>query len=221
MNPAPSSDDLARSLDSILSQSAPRPSNQNWPPPPPSNNQNWQTPPTSNNQKSEKRSIGRRMSRALARYSIVFLIGIGATLAWQSYGDEAMEMVRTEVPSLAWLLPVSTAKPYPDGQASAAAVVTSAELVQQLKPMAADLDIVRRSVQQLANKVEQLAAKQDQMSHKQDQISQDITTLQLVEQEVSQKLSAPPQSAVPPRKTPQPTGQSSTVPPPPPSTRQR
>jgi outer membrane murein-binding lipoprotein Lpp len=161
------------------------------------------------------------MSRALARYSVVFLIGIGATLAWQSYGDEAKEIVRTEVPSLAWLLPVSTATPTPDGQASAAAVVPSAELVQQLKPMAVDLDIVRRSVQQLANKVEQLAAKQDQMSHKQDQISQDITTLQLVEQEVSQKLSAPTQSAVPPRKPPRPTGQSSTVPPPPPSTGQR
>jgi|SoiMethySBSTD1v2_1073268.scaffolds.fasta_scaffold249581_4 outer membrane murein-binding lipoprotein Lpp len=232
MNPAPSSDDLARDLDSILSQSAPRPSNQNWPPPPTSNNQNWPPPPTSNNQKSEKRSIGRRMSRAFARYSIVFLIGIGATLAWQSYGDEAMEMVRTEAPSLAWLLPVSTAKPAPkhqatvpatapDGQA-AAAVVPSAELAEKLKPMAVDLDIVRRSVQQLATKVEQLAAKQDQMSHKQDQISQDITALQLVEQEVSQKLSAPPQSrAVPPRKPPQPTGQSSTVPPPPPSTGQR
>ena len=175
MNSAPSSyHDLARDLDSIFSQSAPRPSNQNWP-----------TPPTSNIQKSEKRSIGRRTSRAFARYSIVFLIGIGATLAWQSHSDEAMEMVRTEAPSLAWLLPVSTATPTPDVQASAAAVVPSAELEQQLKPMAVDLDIVRRSVQQLANKVEQLAAKQDQMSHKQDEISQNITTLQLVEQEVS------------------------------------
>jgi TolA-binding protein len=210
MNSAPSSyHDLARDLDSIFSQSAPRPSNQNWP-----------TPPTSNIQKSEKRSIGRRMSRALARFSVVFLIGIGATLAWQSHSDEAMEIVRTKVPSLAWLLPVSTATPTPDVQASAAAVVPSAELEQQLKPMAVDLDIVRRSVQQLANKVEQLAAKQDQMSHKQDEISQNITTLQLVEQEVSQKLSAPPQSAVPPRKPPQPTARSSTVPPPPPSTGQ-
>ena len=222
MNSAPSSyHDLARDLDSILSQSAPRPSNQNWPTPPTSKNQNWPAPPTSNIQKSEKRSIGRRMSRALARFSVVFLIGIGATLAWQSHSDEAMEIVRTKVPSLAWLLPVSTATPTPDGQASAAAVVPSAELVQQLKPMAVDLDIVRRSVQQLANKVEQLAAKQDQMSHKQDEISQNITTLQLVEQEVSQKLSAPPQSrAVPPRKPPQPAAQSSTVRPPPPSTGQ-
>ena len=222
MNSAPSSyDDLARDLDSILSRSAPRPSNENWPTPPTSNIQNWPAPPTSDIQKSEKRSIGRRMSRALARFSVVFLIGIGATLAWQSYSDEVKEIVRTEVPSLAWLLPVSTAKPPPDGQASAAAVVPSSELVQQLKPMAVDLDIVRRSVQQLANKVEQLAAKQDQMSHKQDQISQNITTLQLVEQEVSQKLSAPPQSrAVPPRKPPQPAAQSSTVRPPPPSTGQ-
>ena len=222
MNSAPSSyHDLARDLDSIFSQSAPRPSNENWPTPPTSNIQNWPAPPTSDIQKSEKRSIGRRMSRALARYSVVFLIGIGATLAWQSHSDEAMEIVRTKVPSLAWLLPVSTATPTPDVQASAAAVVPSAELVQQLKPMAVDLDIVRRSVQQLANKVEQLAAKQDQMSHKQDEISQNITTLQLVEQEVSQKLSAPPQSrAVPPRKPPQPAAQSSTVRPPPPSTGQ-
>ena len=222
MNSAPSSDhDLARELDSILSQSAPRPSNQNWPTPPTSNNENWPAPPPSNVQKSEKRSIGSRISRAFVRYSVVFLIGIGATLAWRSHGDEAMEIVRTEVPSLGWLLPTSTAKPHPDRQASATAVVPSSELAQQLKPMAVDLDIVRRSVQQLANKVEQLAAKQDQMSHKQDQMSENIATLQLVEQEVSQKLSAPPQSrAVPPRKPPQPTAQSSTVPPPPPSTGQ-
>ena len=174
-----------------------------------------------NDSTGKRRSIGKRMVRALARFFIVVLIGVGATLAWQSYSDEAMEMVRTQAPSLVWLLPVSTAKPPPDGQASAASVVPSGELVQQLKPIAVDLDIVRRSVQQLANKVEQLAAKQDQMSHKQDEISQNITTLQLVEQEVSQKLSAPPQSrAVPPRKPPQPAAQSSTVRPPPPSTGQ-
>jgi len=211
MNSASSSDhDLARDLESILSQSAPRPSNQNWPTPSTSNNQNWPTPPTSNIQKSEKRSIGRRMSRALARFSVVFLIGIGATLAWQSYSDEAMEIVRTEVPSLAWLLPVSTAKPPPDGQASAAAVVPSSELVQQLKPMAVDLAIVRRSVEQLATTVEQLAAKQDQLAAKQDQMSH-IATLKSVE--------PPPQSrAVPPRKPPQPAA--STVPSPPPATGQ-
>jgi hypothetical protein len=137
------------------------------------------------------------------RYSIVFLVGIGATLAWQSYGNEAMEMVRMEVPSVAWLLPDSTAKPPPDGQTSAAAVVPSAEVVQQLKPMAVDLAIVRRNQEQLAIKVEHLAARQEQMA-------QNIATLQSDEQEVIRKLSSPPQPrAAPVPKPPQPAGQSS------------
>ena len=184
---------------------------QNWPNP----IQNWPTPPPSNMQNS-KPSIGRRTSRAFARYSIVFLIGIGVTLAWQSYSDEAMEMVRTEAPSLAWLLPVSTAKPPPDDQGSTTAAASSPELVQRLEP-GSDLAIVRRSVEQLATMVEQLAAKQDQLAAKQDQMSH-IAVLKSVE--------PPPQSrAVPPRKPPQPTAQSSatqssSVPAPPPPTGQ-
>jgi hypothetical protein len=196
MNSAPSwKEDLARDLDSILSQSAPRPANQNWPTPPTSNSQNWPTPPTSNNQKSGRRSIGRRVSRAFVRYSVVFLFGIGATLAWQSYGDEAKEMVRTEAPSLAWLPPVSRAKPPPDDQGSTTAAASS----PQLERLELSLLVVRRSVEQLALMVEQLSTKQDQLAAKQDQLSH-IATLKSVE--------SPPQSRpVPPRKPPQPTGQ--------------
>ena len=191
MNSAPSSyDDLPPK---------PPPSNviQNWPKPP---IQNWPTPPPSNMQNS-KPSIGRRTSRAFARYSIVFLIGIGVTLAWQSYSDEAMEMIRTEAPSLAWLLPVSTAKPPPDDQRSTAAAASS----PQLERLELSLLLVRRGVDQLAAMVEQLSAKQDQLATKQDQMSH-IATLKSVE--------PPPQSrAVPPRKPPQPpTAQSSAMP---------
>jgi len=107
------------------------------------------------------------------------LIGVGATLAWQSYGGEA---VRTWAPSLSWLLPASTTEP-------PAPAVTSTELQQQLqqqlKPMAIDLALVRRSE-------EQLAANQDQLARKQDQMAQAIAALQAAEQEVSQKVSAPP-----------------------------
>jgi hypothetical protein len=161
----------------------------------------------------KKRSIGRRILRTLARLFIAVLIGVGVTLAWQSHGDEAKEMVRTRAPSLAWLLPVSTTKS-PDGQESAAA--TSAELVQQFKPVVLDLAIVRHSLEQLAAKMEQLAAKQEQMA-------QSIATLQVVEQDISQKISSSSQSrAVSPRKPLQPTAQSSamqssSVTPPPPS----
>ena len=87
-------------------------------------------------------------------------------------------MVRTWAPSLGWLLPVSTIKaPAPN--------VTTADLQEQLKPVAIDLALVRRSIEQLASNQEQLARKQDQMA-------QNIATLQAAEQEVSQKVSAPP-----------------------------
>lgn|SRR5262245_36286976 len=131
-----------------------------WPTPSASNIQNWPKPGASNIQNTQRRlSIVRRMFRALARFTIVFLLGVGAALA--------------------------------------AAVVT-AQLVQQLKPMALDLAIVRRSVEQLGAKVEELAAKQNQLSHS--------IVLQSVEQ--GQKLSSPPQPrVVPPRKPTQPTGQ--------------
>jgi hypothetical protein len=52
---------------------------------------------------SGRPSIVRRMFRALARFSIAVLIGVCATLAWQSYGDKAREMLSTRVPSLRWL----------------------------------------------------------------------------------------------------------------------
>jgi hypothetical protein len=180
----------------------PVPSDMEWPEP--VHIKNWATPPP-NIPETKKRPIAKRISRAIVRYSIVFLTGIGATLAWQSYSDEAIEMVRTEVPSLAWLLPVSTVKPPPDGHASAAAVLPSGELVQQLKVMAVDLAIMRRSQEQLTITMEQLAAKQDQMA-------QNIATLQSVEQEVIQKLPSPPQARVAPApKPPQRIGQSSTT----------
>jgi hypothetical protein len=194
MNSAPSwNEDLARDLDSALSRSARRPSNQNWPPPPTFDNQNWPTASTSNNQ---KRRSSRRISRAFARYSVVFLIGIAATLAWQSYGDEAKEIVRTEAPSLAWLLPASKPKPPPDDQKSPDGAAASSP---QLERLERSLLVVRRSIEQIALMVEQLSAKQDQLAAKQDQLSH-IATLKSVE--------SPPQSrAAPPRKPPQPAGQ--------------
>ena len=37
---------------------------------------------------SGRPSIGKRMFRTLVRFSIAVLIGVGAMLGWQSYGDE-------------------------------------------------------------------------------------------------------------------------------------
>ena len=140
--------------------------------------------------RSDTPSIGRRLIRSLVRFFLPVVIGVGGTLAWQSYGGE---MVRAWAPSLGWLVPAS-----PPGPA-----VTSAELQQQLKPMAIDLALVRRSE-------EQLAANQDQLARKQDQMAQAIVALQATEQELSQKISSPPTSGaahVPPPKPLRPAAQ--------------
>jgi outer membrane murein-binding lipoprotein Lpp len=161
----------------------------------------------------KRRPTGKRIVRAVARFFIAVLIGAGATLAWQSYGDAAMKMVRTEAPSLAWLLPVSAAKPSLDDQGSTAAAASS----PQLERLELSLLMVRRGVDQLAAMVEQLSAKQDQLAVKQDQMSH-IAVLKSLEPR-------PQSRAVPPRKPPQPTAQSSatqssSVPAPPPPTEQ-
>jgi hypothetical protein len=146
------------------------------------------------------------MLRALARFSIAALIGVGATLGWQSYGDVAKEMLIARAPTLGWLLSVSTTK-------LPVVAATSPGPVQQLEPLAFNLENVRRSV-------EQLAAKQEQMA-------QNIAALQAVEEDIRQKMSFTPPSpalqaaSIPQPKPPQPKAppsavQSSSVPRPPP-----
>jgi hypothetical protein len=133
-----------------------------------------------------KPSIVRRTVRAVARFSIVVLIGVGATLALQSYNEEAKDLLRSWVPPLGWLLPPS-----------AASMATSSNLGEQLKPIAVDLALVRRNIEQLALDQRQLAAKQEN-------IAQDLATLQAVERDLRENISSvPPPAAVPlPRRKP-------------------
>jgi hypothetical protein len=51
---------------------------------------------------SERSSLGNRASRALARFLITLSIGVAATLAWQSYGDAAREMIASASPQLGY-----------------------------------------------------------------------------------------------------------------------
>jgi hypothetical protein len=122
---------------------------------------------------SSRPSIGKRLFRSLTRFSIAVLIGVAATLGWQSYGDEAREMLVTQAPMLAWVLPVPTTK--------SPMAATYADPTRQLAPMASTLDAVRRSV-------EQLAAKQEQMA-------QNIAALRAAGEDVRQKMPSAPSLA--------------------------
>src|SRR5690348_4426050 len=49
---------------------------------------------------SVRSRLGRRLFRSVTRFSVAVVIGVGATLAWQSYGDVAREMAVTRAPTL-------------------------------------------------------------------------------------------------------------------------
>jgi hypothetical protein len=120
---------------------------------------------------SDRPSIARRRIRTLGHFSFAVLIGVGAatligvgaTLSWQSYGGE---MVRAWTPSLGWLLPASP----------------SAELKVQPKPVAVDLSVTERSLERLASNQDQLARKQDQMT----QAFATLPTAAAAEQDINQ-----------------------------------
>jgi hypothetical protein len=125
----------------------------------------------------------KRPSRASAvfLFLFVFVVGAGVTgaLAWRSYSDQAMDMVR------AWALPSATSKPTapPEG---------FAELQQQLKSITVELAAVRHTLGQFVANQDQLIRKQEEMVHKQEQMTQAIAALQTAKQDNTQKTSAPP-----------------------------
>jgi hypothetical protein len=132
------------------------------------------------------------MFRALARFFVAVSIGVGATLGWQTYGDEAKERVRAWDPSLGWLVPAAMTKPTP---------VTSREVQEHLKPVALDIAALRRNL-------ELFAASLDQFARKEEQMAQSIATIQAAQQQLVQKISslaAPKPVHAPPPSVQQPT----------------
>jgi hypothetical protein len=112
-------------------------------------------------------SLIRRIFRTVIRFAVTLLIGIGGTLAWQSYGDGVKGMVAVQAPTLARLLP-------PTGWPA------SSNPVQQ---PAYNLETLRLNI-------EQLAARQDLMA-------QSFATLLAIEMDIRQKMAFTPASAVP------------------------
>jgi hypothetical protein len=135
----------------------------------------------------EQPSLGKRASRALARFLIIFFIGVVAAFVWQSYGDAARQMIANSSPQLRWLAPQIAAQAAPD-MAAPTVTATPSPDVQQLKAMSLGLAALRQSVEQLA------AAHQ--------QMTDEIAKLQATEQEILDKVSAPPRpTAAPARKS--------------------
>jgi hypothetical protein len=122
-----------------------------------------------------KRSwLGMLAPLVVARYLITLLLGIAATLAWQSYGDAARHMI-----------------------ASAASSLDQ----QKVNAISLDLNAMRQSIDGLASSIaanqEQIMRGVDTLTASQEQLTREIAKVQAVEQYVLYKNADSPSRAVP------------------------
>jgi hypothetical protein len=145
-----------------------------------------------------RQSLGVRVPLAIARFLITFSVGVAATLAWQSYGDAAREMIANAYPQLGWLAPpaASVAQSAPDAIEPAATRAAAAD-PQQLNPVSLDLDAVRQSIDRIAAGQEQMTRTVDQLAAGQDQMAREINKLQAIEQYMLYKNSETRATAAP------------------------
>jgi hypothetical protein len=144
----------------------------------------------------------RRSSRGFARYVVAILIGVTATLAWQSYGDVAKQTIATSTPELGsspeakqmianWIQQLGWTKP-PVVESKAAPVAQTAPSsidAEQIHRMARDLAALRQTVEQLAVGL--------------DQVTREIGKLEAADVEILSKITPatpPPRPIAAPRK---------------------
>jgi hypothetical protein len=162
----------------------------------------------------------RRGSRGFVRYLVAICIGVAATLAWQSYGDAAKQIIATRAPELGWSPDAkqmiaswtlgwtkppagSEKQALPVAQIAPSAPSIDAEKVQQLT----------QSLAVLRQTVEQLAAGQDQMTRVIGRLESAVTEL------IVKIPEPPPQPPAAPARKPTPAPPSSRTPGPPPASR--
>jgi hypothetical protein len=115
----------------------------------------------------------KRASRALSLFLVAFCLGVAATLAWQSYGDTARQIIANSYPQVRWLAP--QAKPVAQSAPNMivlAAPATPSFDQQQLTAMSLDLGAVRRSIDRIAAGQEQI---REQITHSTDQIATSVS----------------------------------------------
>ena len=165
-------------------------------------------------------AMKRRGSRGFVRYLVAICIGVAATLAWQSYGDAAKQIIATRAPELGWSpdakqmiasWTLGWTKP-PAGSEKQALPVA------QIAPSAPSIDAEK--VQQLTQSLAVLRQTVEQLAAGQDQMTRVIARLESAVTELIVKIpEPPPQPPAAPARKPTPAPPSSRTPGPPPMSR--
>jgi hypothetical protein len=124
---------------------------------------------------------------------ITFCSGIGAILAWQSYGDAARRIIASSYPQLDWLAPRTTPIAYSAHDTIGLAAQAAPSPDQRLSAMSLDLDAVRQNVDRIAVTQEQITRNVDQLAAGQERMTREIGKLQAV----AQQSKPPPRPASP------------------------
>jgi hypothetical protein len=174
--------------------------------------------PTNDPLRSDQTSPGRRASRSLAGFLLAACIGVAATLAWQSYGGVARQVIAGAAPPLGWLAPPPATTPSsgrestieqpgrPAVQASAQPASAPAEPIAATasEPAASTTPAgPSPELQQLATMARDLAAVRqsvEQLAAVQGQMAREIAKLQTAGQDIRRRISALPPAAVTARK---------------------
>ena len=165
---------------------------------------------------SIENKMTRRGSRGgFARYLVATLIGVAGTLAWQSYGDVAKQIVATSAPELGSspeakqmiansIQQLGWTKPPADSEKQAAPVAQTAPATPSIDP---------EKVQQMAHDLARQRQIVEELAAGQSQVTREIAKLESAVMEILGKIPAPPPQppALPPRK-PKPVPPSSRAP---------
>jgi hypothetical protein len=136
---------------------------------------------------------------------ITFCSGIGAILAWQSYGAAARRIIASSYPQLEWLAPRAAPIAYSAHDTIGLAAQAASSPDQRLNARSLDLDAMRQNVdriaitqEQITRNVDQLAAGQQRMTRTVDQLTagQERMTREISKlQAVAQQSKPPPRPA--------------------------
>jgi hypothetical protein len=142
---------------------------------------------------SRQPAFHKRVRLPLTRFLITFFMGVAATVAWQRYGDAAIEMLASSFPQLRWLK--SRAEPTAQNASGTIALVAPAAAPpspdqQQVGGISLELDAVRQSIDRVSRSQEQMIRNIDQLAAGQAQMTEEIT--KLLGQYILSKGSEPP-----------------------------
>jgi hypothetical protein len=138
----------------------------------------------------------RRSSRSFGRYLIAICVGVAGTLAWQSYGDAAKQVIATRAPELGWSPQAKQMiASWTVGWMKPPAEKTAPEAVASSKaPPVPAIDSAQ--VQQIAQSLAALRETVGQIAASEDQTSREIARLESAVAELILKFPEP--SAQPP-----------------------